>query len=109
MYQNTNSQTRDELLRVATIIAILAIIVFTGIYFLVATAAPTEGSLLKSLQGFILGMILNIIPVLLVFVASYYLWRRLQDSWTADDRSELAHIISKDTSAAVKNELAPLI
>lgn len=94
MMDNREDKLFKELDRLAFISSTFLIVVLIVIYFVVAQSTPTS-----VIREFILAIITNLIPVLIIFVISYVLLRHFQEIRSEKDTNNLIEQMSKRLEA----------
>lgn len=90
-----------EIERIAFLSSVVAILAFTGLYFLVQTYMQKE----SPWYDFLLGVITNIIPIFLVFLFSYVFLRRIQAIRSQQNSEQFISKISRQVNADLRHEL----
>ena len=104
----SNQREKDlwkEIDRFAFWTSLLAIIILTVAYFLIAGVWTGEAQLLNVTQIFLLNVIANLIPVLFLFASSYALFRRIQTLKAEREVEELSQQIAEKVATKVLQSL----
>lgn len=99
MTQHRERELLQELDKLTTILSLVAIVALVLLYFLLATSTNLD----SHLRDFGLGIILNLIPILLVFVVSYFLFRKIQSLKSDQEKDELAEEFSKRIESKIRS------
>lgn len=86
MEESREKKLLQELDRLALVASIVSIIIFGVVYFVVANAPDIP----LVVSEFVLGLILNLIPIFLIFIVSYLLIRRIQTIKSERETEDLA-------------------
>lgn len=95
---STRNPSSGETVKVAVVLLVLALVVATGAYFVIAYTAPAQ----SVPQQFGLSVIGNLIPVLLVAVVSLTLIREIVKQTRRDEAADLQHLVETAVAAALK-------
>lgn len=98
---NHTEQLLGQFDRLAYLGALVLIILLVGLYFWVAAFNPSANSALEYAQKLALGLIPNLIPILLLFVLSYALFRKIQQIKSEQETDSLANKISSEVNKSL--------
>ena len=102
MSNNREKNLWKEMDRLAFWASIAAIVILTVIYFAIGRMKPDEESIWSTACVFVLDIIANLIPVLLLFMGSYALLRRIQAFRTEQETEELASKIASKVAGLLR-------
>lgn len=97
----TQNTLLNEIDRQFLVSSILAIIVLVISFFVISNSKPDAGSFLENAKLLTLALITNIIPVGLLFIGSYFLYRRIQQIKDSNQISEISSKVSEDVRSTV--------
>ncbi len=92
----------EDLERLAAIFCLVGIGILAIVYFFVA--AQTAQTIPLQVRDFVLALIMNLIPMLLIVVVSYTLFRRILETRSTEDRAVLAGLVASSVRQSVANE-----
>jgi hypothetical protein len=102
MSKSREQELLRELDRLAFVVSGVMILILSAVYFIVAEA---EG-IPSAVREFVLSVTVNLIPIFLIFVASYALFRRIQTIKSDQETDELVgRIVDKVRKVTEKGEL----
>jgi hypothetical protein len=87
-------------------VSAVAMILLAGAYYLISLTTPDPNSFWDIAKSFSLNVITNLIPVILLFIGSYALLKRIQKLRTEHETEELAEKISIMVASAIKDQLS---
>ena len=101
MAKNDSSDNRElwsALERIAALASIAIVISLSYLYFQI----PSWQILSEDARDFVMALIVNVIPVYILFVISYFLFRKIQILRASEDKQELAQYIATKIHAENK-------
>jgi hypothetical protein len=91
-----------EVDRLASVSSIVAIVILVILAMLLQQWQPPQPSLLSILRDLSKDFILKLIPILLLFVISYYFFRRIQTIRAEEEREQLAEMLKKQLEPSLQ-------
>ena len=90
MSGNREKEVWKELDRLTFLASIVAIVILVAIYFIIGEMKPSEESIWNTVKVFVQDIIINLIPVFLLFMGSYAVFRRIQTLRSERETEDLA-------------------
>jgi hypothetical protein len=104
MREEREKQLLSELDRLAFIASGIAIAILASLYFVVGLQVQSANPFLLVAREFVLAIITDLIPILIIFLISYTLFRRIQTIKAEQQTSDLAVQIAQEIRATLSRD-----